>query len=136
MDMDELQRVESACAAVTVRFFHHLDRREYDKVAALFVPDGVWLRQGVPVEGTGALMEVLQARPPGLTTRHLVGNIVVERSDPDTAIVHYELTVYSADSGNPAQLRSVMTGQDRLERNGAGWRIRLKRAEPVFAFGG
>lgn len=135
MDVQEIQREESACAALTVRFFHHLDRREYDKLAALFAPDGVWLRQGVPIVGTGALLDMLHARPADLTTRHLVANIVVDRPDPRTAIVHYELTVYSADANSPGRLRSLMSGQDRLERDGDGWRIRLKRADPVFVFG-
>jgi len=136
MDLQEAQRTESACAALTVRFFHHLDRREHDRVAELFAPDGVWQRQGVPISGTDALLGVLHARPADLTTRHLVSNVVVDRPDPQTAIVHYELSVYSADATGAARLRSLMTGRDRLERDGDGWRIRLKRAEPVFVFGG
>ena len=136
MDLQEAQRTESACAALTVRFFHHLDRRDYERVVGLVAPDGVWLRQGVPIVGRAALLDTLHARPADLTTRHLLSNIVVDRSDPQTAIVHYELSVYSADASGPARLRSLMTGQDRLERDGDGWRIRLKRAEPVFVFGG
>jgi hypothetical protein len=136
MDSQEAQRAENACTALTVRFFHHLDRREYDRVAGLFAPDGVWLRQGVPIAGTATLLDTLNARPADLTTRHLLSNIVVDRPDPRTSIVHYDLSVHSADASGPARLRSLMTGQDRLERDGDGWRIRLKRAEPVFVFGG
>jgi hypothetical protein len=37
---DELMKVEQECAGVLVRFFHYLDRRDYEKLAGLMTPQG------------------------------------------------------------------------------------------------
>lgn len=125
---------EHACAATTVRFFHHLDRGEYEALAGLLTEDGVWLRQGQELAGPTVVLDKMRERPSGLTTRHLLSNIVVNLVGESQARVAYELTVYACAEGKPARLATIMTGEDTLERTGAGWRIRLKKAQPLFSF--
>lgn len=125
---------EQACAATTVRFFHHLDRAEYEALAGLLTESGVWLRSGQELAGPAMVLEKMRERPPGLTTRHLLSNIVVNLVGEREARVAYELTVYARPEGKPVRLATILTGEDTLERTDAGWRIRLKRAHPLFSF--
>ena len=47
--IDRAARFE--CFELAVRFFHCLDRRDYDGMASLFTPDGCWIRQGKTLTG-------------------------------------------------------------------------------------
>lgn len=139
-DMDAAAKAlaEHGCASVCTRFFHHLDRREYEHVAALMADGGVWNRGGTRLEGANAVLDALRARPSGLTTRHLLSNVVVDLLDGGAAArVSYELSVFTQDDpAAPARHATILTGEDRLEHDGTAWRIRLKEARPLFRFGG
>lgn len=135
MDAVETMLAEHGCASVCTRFFHHLDRREYEQLAALMAEDGVWMRQGTALTGSAAVLDTLCARPAGLTTRHLLSNIVVDLLDEGAAAhVGYELSVFTQDGTAPARHATILTGEDRLEHDGTAWRIRLKEARPLFRF--
>ena len=125
---------EQACSATTVRFFHFLDRGKYEALAGLLTENCVWLRQGQELAGRTAVLDKMRERAPGLSTRHLLSNIVVDLVSEREAHVGYELTVYARPEGKPARLATIMTGEDTLERTEAGWCIRLKKAQPVFSF--
>lgn len=127
---------ELACSVTTVRFFHFLDRRNYDAVAALLTADGTWVRQGRALAGPEAVLEALRARPAGFTTRHLLSNIVVDLVSDHEALVGYELSVYTQLEDESARLGTIMTGEDTLRRTEAGWRIHIKKAKPLFSFPG
>lgn len=124
----------AACADITVRFFHHLDRRNYDAVAALIADDGIWHRQGSDLVGPASVLGALQARPDTLVTRHLVNNVVVDGADDRAARVSYELSVFVQEAMAKPRHLAVMTGADLLERQGAHWRIKRKKAEILFKF--
>lgn len=137
MDPAAKALAEHACASVCTRFFHHLDRREYEQVAALIADGGIWNRGGTRLQGADAVLDALRARPTGLTTRHLLSNVVVDLLDGGAAArVGYELSVFTQDGTGPARHATILTGEDQLEHDGAAWRIRLKEARPLFRFGG
>lgn len=128
------ETVERDCIAAATRFFHHLDRGDYAGVAALIAEDGVWVRQGKELVGPGAVLDALRARPADFVTRHLLSNVLVDITGDGEATVAYELSVYGQTGAEPPRHLSIMTGEDRLVRTEAGWRIRSKRARPVFSF--
>lgn len=125
---------ERDCTMVMTRFFHHLDRGNYEAVAALMAEDGVWVRQGKELVGPDAVLGALRGRPADFVTRHLLSNLLVEITGDREATVAYELSVYGRKGEEPAHHMSILTGEDRLLRTEAGWRIQLKKARPVFSF--
>lgn len=123
---DEADRC--ACARVTLSFFHALDTRRYEDVAAFMAPDGIWLRQGAELEGPAAVLAALQARPASRTTCHVVTNLRVEAEAghaPQRARVHFYLTAYDdADpSGHGMRLVAIRDCCDELVRTEQGWRV-------------
>jgi hypothetical protein len=131
---DDSLRVEHECTGILVRFFHYLDRREYEKLAALMTKQGVWHRRGTELVGPEGVLTALRSRPADFVTRHLVCNVVVDWPGRDLATVSYELSVYAQDGTKPPRHVSVMTGEDQLERNNGHWLIKSKKAEPLFRF--
>ncbi len=125
---------EWACASASTRFFHCLDRRDYSGLVALMTDGGVWVRGGTRLSGGPAILDALRDRPAGLTTRHLLSNLVVDLEAEGLARVSYELSVFMRDGESPARLSVMMTGEDRLEHDGRAWRIQLKQARPLFQF--
>ncbi len=130
----ERMLAEWDCAQLCTRFYHHLDRREYDRVAALMAETGVWMRQGAPLTGPAEVTAALRQRSASLTSRHLLSNVAVDILDARSARVAYELSIYLRDGDGPARHSAVMTGEDRLDHDGEAWRIRLKRADKLFGF--
>lgn len=126
--------VERDCTVAMTRFFHHLDRGHHEAVAALMAEDGIWVRQGKELVGPGAVLEALRARPADFVTRHLLSNLLVEITGDSEATVAYELSVYGQTGTEAPRHLSILTGEDRLVHTAAGWRIRLKKARPVFSF--
>lgn len=131
---DDILKVEQECTGVLVRFFHYLDRRAYEKLAALMTKQGVWYRRGAELVGPEAVLTALRERPTDFVTRHLVCNVVVDWPGRDSATVSYELSVYAQDGAKPPRHVSVMTGEDQLERTNGHWLITSKKAEPLFRF--
>jgi hypothetical protein len=134
MSRDDILKVEQECAGVLVRFFHYLDRREYEMLAALMTKQGVWHRRGTELVGPEGVLTALRARPADFVTRHLVCNVVIDWPGRDLATVSYELSVFAQEGAKPPRHLSVMTGEDQLERESGRWLIKSKKAEPLFRF--
>jgi hypothetical protein len=134
MSRDDILMVEQDCSKVLIRFFHYLDRREYEKLAALMAKQGVWHRRGTELVGREGVLTALRARQPDFVTRHLVANVVVDWPGGDLATAGYELSVYAQDGAKPPRHLSIMTGEDQLERTNGNWLITSKKAEPLFRF--
>jgi len=124
-----------ACARVTLSFFHALDTRRYEDVAALMAEAGIWQRQGAELVGPAAVLEALQARPAKRTTCHVVTNLRVELEEPQTsgqpprARVYFYLTAYdNGSNGDGAGMRLVAIRDccDELVKTQQGWRIARK----------
>ena len=128
---------EHGCASVCTRFYHHLDRREYEQLAALMAEDGVWMRQGQAMTGPRAVLDSLAAASPDRTTRHLLCNVVIELLDGGSAArVGYDLAIFVQEGASPAKHSGIFTGEDRLEHDGRAWRIARKEASVLFRLGG
>jgi SnoaL-like protein len=131
---DEILKVEQECAGVLVRFFHYLDRRAYEKLAALMTKQGIWHRRGTELVGPEAVLTALRERPADFATRHLVCNVVVDWPGGDLATVSYEVSVYAREGEKPPRHMSILTGEDQLERTNGHWLITSKKAESLFRF--
>lgn len=125
----------ASCEDLVVRFFHALDRRDYDTVGALFSRDGVWRRQGVVLTGATTIADTLRRRPADLETRHLLSNVLIGLAG-ETAVVDYDVAVYARQGSEPARLAQILSGQDRLARVDGEWRFASKQASTVFSFAG
>lgn len=131
---DDILKVEQECAGVAIRFFHYLDRREYDKLATLMTKQGVWYRRGTELVGPEAVLTALRERPADFVTGHLLSNVVVDWPGGDIATVSYEVSVYAREGAKPPRHMSILTGEDHLERTNGHWLITSKKAEPLFRF--
>ena len=128
---DAALRARAGCEAAVLAFFHALDTRRHEDVAALMTPDGVWLRQGKTLKGRAEILEALQARPAGRGTCHVVANARLAALDGGQAELAYFLLAYESladqDGGAP-RLAAIRDCVDRLALTDEGWRIADKRS--------
>ena len=131
-------RIVQDCIALSSAFAHHLDQRDYAAVAELFVPDGVWVRLGVRLEGHDAILTALARRPASQFTRHVTTSHHFTRVEADTAAaMAYNMSWYSWDAAAlpadfvPAQAM-LLDVSDRYVRTGRGWRFALREIAPVL----
>lgn len=128
-----------ACRRVVIEFSHRLDHREFDRVAGLFAPGGVWRRHGEELIGRQRVLEVVSARPASPIERHLVTTIHVEVDSPESArAVSYAVVIRGdRDATTETAGAGVVTvGEfhDQLVLTTDGWRIAERTSQPVFAF--
>jgi hypothetical protein len=127
---EQRQEVEREVERIVYRFFQYLDTRQYEKLADLMAPDGVWNRMGKALKGRDMLMTAMRARPMGFTTLHVVTNFLVEIVDETHAEADYYMTAYAhqlaegkslpAPSEAPFVIGSYKQKFVRLKQ---GWRI-------------
>lgn len=128
--------VEWRATKTVARLFHYLDARDYDAVAALFTPEGVWMRMGQKLVGQAGIRAAMAGRPATLSTRHIVSNLIAD-ADESGVDARYYLTVFDdpdSDSG-PGLLNgpsAIFLCQDRLVEMDAGWRFASRHPELVF----
>jgi hypothetical protein len=127
---EERREVEREAERMIYRFFQYLDTRQYEKLADLMAPDGVWNRMGKALKGREMLMAAMRARPKGFTTQHLVTNLIVEIIDDAHAEADYTMTAYAHQLAEgkappaPSEAPFVIgTYKQRFVRLKQGWRI-------------
>ncbi|MBO1110393.1 nuclear transport factor 2 family protein [Bordetella petrii] len=124
--------IKAACEAVVLAFFHALDTRRHEAVAALMAADGVWQRQGKALRGPQAVLQALDARPAGRTTCHVITNVRLLEAAADRASLGYFLTAYEsvAQDGAPGapRLVAIRDCRDALVRTPDGWRLADKQS--------
>ena len=137
---DEQLSSKLECQDLLFRFGAALDRGANADAADLFAEGA---RLGAP-DGTfaegDAVREALMKRPSTLVTRHLVTNLVVTPTGPDTAdgiayVMNYR--VMSEDRDNtphPLPESPGGVGEWRLafRKTAAGWRLSSLETVPVF----
>ena len=142
MDRAAARAIEWDCAQTLTRFFNYFDQWRYDDMADLFAPDGVWHRQGKALQGTDAIVSVLNTRSRTQTVRHVITNIQVDVLDELTADFLLYVTAYIHDSGTKAvtppkiqmpSLLLVVPGQ--LVKWGDAWKISGMSMNREFEFG-
>ena len=95
------------------QFFHHLDEYRYDDMVAMFIEDGVWLRQGQRLHGRAAIRQVLAARPAGQRIRHVMTNAFIAERQADRVRLEAYMTAYRHEHP-PAGGVPVIAGPFRL----------------------
>lgn len=132
------QACERDCARLSIVFARYVDSRDYDKLIALFTPDGVLDRRGEIIKGHGAIRTVMEARPAELRTRHICTNIEITQIGPRSAEGLTVFTLYRGrekDAVEPVKLAGpafVGEYRDRFEHTPEGWRIAHREVRLLF----
>jgi ketosteroid isomerase-like protein len=139
MSPEQRHAAEIEATRVLQRFFHNLDNRNYDALAALMAGDGVWHRQGKALRGPAGVLEAMAARPKDATTRHIITNLVVDAIDANHVEAAFYMTVFGrsgpAVAGETAPVElplTVAACQEKLVLTDAGWRIAEITSQPTF----
>ena len=96
MDAATRRDIVADCASIMVRSFMLLDSRQYEPLAELFGQDGVWVRGGTPCTGSSEIMAALNDRAGDIVIRHLLTNVDVSVTGPDSAEGKGYFLVYKA----------------------------------------
>lgn len=119
-----------------LRFWRHLDRRDYAAIIEMLTPDCRWLREAW-IEGHPAIAESLSRRPEDLVTRHVVTNMIVEEQGGDLLVSHLVTTFAGRGPAGGGPLPTAApalvaeVGMTIVQREG---RRRISRIEPEIAF--
>ena len=139
MSAQDVFEAEHACTHALYRFYSQLDAGEFEAVAQLMAPQGVWHRQGEQLSGPQGALSALGKRDPRIVSAHLVCNPVVDLLEPGLAEISALVLVlrHVRAEGGPAvpQLpapRAMLRCKDRLVRTEQGWLFLVKRSDSVF----
>ncbi|WP_374632169.1 nuclear transport factor 2 family protein [Ferrovibrio sp.] len=136
--MSDSMQAQWACQQALTGFFNGLDDRRFDDMLAHFASDGVWTRQGTPLNGHADIRAVLAERSATVVTRHLISNAEM-RVIGDTAEGSAVVTIYHHDDKTgalPAKLeppRSILLFKASFARRNDHWVIIRLRSERLFA---
>jgi hypothetical protein len=143
MDTATRIAIEWDCSQLLLRFYDCFDSFDYDGMAALFTPDGVWHRAGKALQAHSGMVAELSTRSTTQTVRHVVTNLIVQAQDQSHARGSCYLTAYRHDDGQPSAkppsisspyLLLVVTAQ--FARVAQGWRISEQVMKREFEFAG
>lgn len=138
MDNAARRAIEADCVALSHAWAYHIDHKQYDELARLFVPDGVFMRTGVRLEGRPAILAAMRARPVEQFTRHITTNWHFTAVEADCAsAVSYNQSYYAFLPGAPPfayapERMMLLDFIDEYVRTPQGWRFRLRDARPVL----
>jgi hypothetical protein len=140
MDSEHRRQIEQACRNLIAALVHHYDHGEAGQAARLFVPDGLWIKTGVPYRGTASIIESFAKQPTTLVMRHFTSNIVVDVHDAENAsAVTYYLAFIGdrghlpADAEIPIELpRSLGEWNDTFVLTSNGWRFARREGRRIF----
>ena len=120
-------------------FFRYLDDQQYDELAALFAPEGVWHRAGKALRGPNGVREAMAQRPAGFTTRHIITNIVIDATSSNHVHASYYMTVFMHEGAERATKQvplelplHVSVFDQTFIRSGSGWLIQGLSGLPTF----
>jgi hypothetical protein len=126
------------CMALSNAFAYHMDHKNYDALAELFVPRGVFVRTGIRLEGRPQILSALSKRPADQFTRHITSNHYFTHMDDERAnAVCYNLSYFAFDSGKlpmayDPQRVFVLDFVDVYVNTGVGWRFLERDARAVM----
>lgn len=125
----ERRAIEQDCARLVALYANLNDAADWEKVTALYAPDGRMSRPTAPddwIEGQAAILAAFQARP-SRTTRHVCSNVVIEVLGPDRAAGESAMLLFTGQ-GPP----KVGSFHDRFVRIAGGWRFAERRGTLTF----
>ena len=126
------------CYNLVVDCAQIIDESRYDDLAQIFTEDGIFARPTVPDEpmtGRETIIGNFKKRPPTLVGQHLVLNIRVRLTGPDTAegtssiMLYLSNTEVPYENGKGRKANGPLCGvyKDVYVRTAQGWRIRDRR---------
>lgn len=123
--------------ALLAAFYGALDDGTADEAAALFLPDGTWMRQGRLLTGPAAVRAALDERPADRATLHLFCNLRLSAITGDGCTATYGLFVNIGHDGpdtghDDGRMLALMTCSDHVRRTGQGWRFASRTASLRF----
>ena len=127
-----------ACNNLVVDCAQIIDESRYDDLAQIFTPDGIFARPTVPDEpmsGRDTIIAAFHKRPKTLVGQHLVLNIRVHLTGPDTAegtssiMLFISSTDVAYENGKGRKASGPLCGvyKDIYVRTAEGWRIKDRR---------
>lgn len=143
IDFELTQAIELACSRLVNQFAVFNDAGQYVKLADLFSENGIYARPTDPdnfVKGRDAIVAAFQARPADKLTRHLMTNIVIDVTGPDSATGIAYITLYAGSTERPAEKggfianASQLIGEyhDEFVRTDQGWKFAKRQGRLVF----
>ena len=140
MNNDDLRRdIEHECRQLILSITQFGDHREAEKAAALFAPDGSWLRGGVVYTGPDEIQKTYGHGSPTQVVRHINGGTVVTVVDEDHAeSVTYYLAINDdpgVEATPPFPMRlpfSMGEWHDKFVRTPDGWRFAARATKRIF----
>ena len=138
MDLRRRREIEAECIALSNAFAYHLDHKDYPAVAALFAPDGVFIRTGVRLEGREQILATLRQRPADQFTRHITTNFHFTGVDEHSAkAVFYNQSYFAFTPEKPPYAYSpermmLLDFIDVFTRTPDGWRFQERDARPIL----
>jgi hypothetical protein len=144
MNFEEKLLCERDCSRLCQDFAWTVDHLDYPAFVALFAADGVFEREGQRSAGHEAILAFLNARPTGRVTRHLISNVRIDMTGPNTATGHCSAMMYAAsgsegsegsnssDTPLPVSPPLVVDYADDFVRTADGWRFQHRRTRIVF----
>jgi len=140
--MDTLARIEAerACERLVARYALAVNDWDIDRFVALFVPEAVWQRPGVPAyNGHAEIRAFMESSPTERTLRHVNGLCVVTvDGDGESATAISQTTVYEAPERGALPVRltqpnMVVEYRDVIVRRNGEWLFIRRETTQVFA---
>src|SRR5271155_2026803 len=138
MNRELREEIERDCTRLSAAFAYHIDHREYEALANLFTPEGVWLRHGVLLSGRSEILAAMHARPANQFTRHVTtGHFFTSLTETTAASSSYNLSWASFDAEVlPGRLdldmAMLLDFVDAYEKTPQGWLFSERITTPVL----
>lgn len=121
------------------RSFWLIDHGRAAECSGLFTADGsLTFGPGAPKPGTisgpdiATAMASRQAQS-GVTSRHVLSNVLIEATGEDKAMMRSLLTLFRSDSDDlRSDVKSVADIEDIVVRHGSDWKIAHRTITPIF----
>ncbi|HUA25032.1 MAG TPA: nuclear transport factor 2 family protein [Steroidobacteraceae bacterium] len=138
MDLKSRREIETECVALSHAFAYHLDHKNYEELAALFVPRGAFIRTGVRLVGHAQILATLRQRPAEQFTRHVTTNFHFTRVEESMAtgvfynLSYFAFTAQSTPLPFDPQRVMVLDFLDTFVKTADGWRFLEREARPMM----
>ena len=136
--------IEHECRRLSLEFARLNDSAQYEAVAALFTPDGVFYRPLTPelkLCGRQAILTELRRKPKDVISHHACGNILIDVLSEDEAVGLTYFTVYRQQGAATLERPFCFEGtvyigayNDRFRHTDDGWAISERRGFNKFFF--
>jgi hypothetical protein len=131
-------QIEWACTKLSHDFAYFIDNRDYDSLAALFAPDGVWERHGVRLNGREEILKTMKSRPSNQFTRHITTSFHFSEVAPTVAratlynMSYFSFTVEKLPSAYVPENAILLDFFDTYKLTDEGWRLAERITPAVF----